>query len=414
MDGRFPCVSQFQEGWQLRLTLKSAAALKLPDGKSDHIEFDDAVAGFGLRLRAGGSRTWIYQYRVGSRQRRMVLGSAKSVPLVLARENASKLEAKIKLGGDPAMEKAVARRAANDTFGVLAEQYFDAHKSRWRPRSEDGVRRHLTLYAKPLHRLPIASISQRDVAHLLSTLAKSVGDVTSNRVRASLAAFFAWAIREGISMPAGNVATHTNKREERSRERVLSDAELTAIWAACRDDDYGKILKLIALTGQRGGEIAGLRWDEVHDDQIILPAERTKNHRTHVVPLSEAARAILGTVNARSRAHVFGRDDTGFKGWDKAKEALDVRIAAESPIPHWTPHDLRRTVATRMADLGVQPHVIEAVLNHASGHKSGVAGIYNRATYDKEKREALNLWATHLLAVVEGSPSKIVALRGRP
>ena len=93
--------------------------------------------------------------------------------------------------------------------------------------------------------------------------------------------------------------------------------------------------------------------DEVHDDQIILPAERTKNHRTHVVPLSDAAKAILGTVNGRGRVHVFGRDDTGFKGWDAAKEALDARIAADRPLPHWTTHDIRRTVATGMAELGI-------------------------------------------------------------
>jgi hypothetical protein len=191
----------------MRLTLKSVAGLKLPEGKSDYIVFVDDVRGFGVRLRASGSRSWIYQYRIGTKQRRMVLGSAKSVPLALARQNASKLEAKIKLGGDPAMEKEAARRAASDTFDALAEQYLHVHRSRWRPRSEDGVRRHLTLYAKPLHRLPIAAISQRDVAHLLGALAKEAGDVTSNRVRASLSAFFGWVVREGVHMPAGNVAS---------------------------------------------------------------------------------------------------------------------------------------------------------------------------------------------------------------
>ena len=167
------------------------------------------------------------------------------------------------------------------------------------------------------------------------------------------------------------------------------------------------------LTGQRANEIAGLRWDELHDDQIVLPGERTKNKRTHLVPLSEPARAILAKTERKDRKHVFGRDDTGYQGWGKAQPRLDARIAESqgSRLPHWTPHDLRRTVATRMAELGVQPHIIEAVLNHVSGHKSGVAGIYNRATYDKEKREALNLWAAHLLAVVEGRPSVVVPLK---
>jgi integrase len=380
----------------MRLTVKSVAALGLPRGKSDHIEFDADISGFGVRLRAGGSRTWIYQYRIGSKQRRMVLGSANSVPLALARENASQLEAKVRLGGDPAMVKETARRDADNTFGALVARYLESRKSEWRPRSEREVTRHLTLYAKPLHRLPITAVSQRDVADLLSGVAKDAGNVTSNRVRASMAAFLGWIIREGIRLPEGNVAAYTNKREERSRDRVLSDAELKTIWHACPANDYGAILKLLMLTGQRAGEIAALRWSEIHDDQIVLSAERTKNARTHVVPLSEPAKVILAAFTAKGRSCVFGRDNRGFCGWSTAKESIDARIA----LAHWTPHDLRRTVATRMAELGVQPHVIEAVLNHVSGHKGGVAGIYNRATYDKEKREALNLWAEHFTALV--------------
>jgi integrase len=385
----------------MRLTVKSVPALKLPPGKNDHIEFDADIPGFGIRLRAGGSRTWIYQYRIGSKQRRMVLGSAKSVPLALARENAGKLEAKVRLGADPATEKETARRDADNTFGTLIEQYLEARKSEWRERSEIAVRHHLLTLAKPLHREPIVAISQRDVARLLSDLAKSTGDASSNRARASLSAFFSWIIREGIRLPEGNPVAYTNQRAEKSRDRVLSDAELKAIWDACRDDDCGAIIKLLILTGQRRNEIAYLRWNEIHDDLIALPAERTKNARAHIVPLSEAAKAILAAFNSVDRTCVFGRYSPGFQGWSKAKEALDARIAAAgADLPHWTPHDLRRTVATRMAELGVQPHVIEAVLNHVSGHKSGVAGIYNRATYDREKREALNLWAGHVKRLV--------------
>jgi len=396
----------------MRLTIKSADDLKLPAGKNDHIVFDDDITGFGIRLREGGSRTWIYQYRIGSKQRRMVLGSVKSVPLKLARENAGTLEAKVRLGGDPAMDKETARQEADNTFGELADKYLEARKSEWRPRSEIEVRRHLTNHAKSLHRLPITSVGQRDVAALLGSIANNSGNVTNNRVRASLYAFFGWVIREGIRLPEGNVVSYTNVREEKSRDRVLSDAELKAIWAACLDDYSGAILKLLMLTGQRVNEIAALRWDEVHDDQIVLPAERTKNDRAHVVPLSDAAKSILPAFSGKGRICVFGRDGTGFQGLGYAKPRLDARIAKANgkPLPHWTLHDLRRTVATRMADLGVQPHIIEAVLNHVSGHKGGVAGIYNRATYDKEKREALNLWAEHLLAIIEGRKAVVVPL----
>jgi integrase len=396
----------------MRLTVKSAEGIKLPKGKADYIEFDDDITGFGLRLREGGSRTWIYQYRIGSKQRRMVLGSAKSVPLSLARQNASKLEAHVKLGGDPAMDKETARRDADNTLGSLVERYLEARKSEWRPRSEAEINRHLTKHAKTLHKMPIGAVDQRNIASLLGVIAKDAGNVTANRVRASLCAFFGWVIREGIKLPEGNVASYTNKREEKSRERVLTDAELKTIWKSCLDDDYAAVLKLLMLSGQRANEIAELRWDEVHDDQIVLPSERTKNGRAHVVPLSEPAKAILSKFPRKDREYVFGRDNTGFQGWSKAKEKIDARIAeAGKPLAHWTVHDLRRTLATQMAELGIQPHIIEAVLNHVSGHKSGVAGIYNRATYDKEKRDALNLWAEHLLAVIQGKRPVVVPLK---
>jgi integrase len=396
----------------MKLTVKTTEGIKLPKGKSDCIIFDDDIAGFGLRLREGGSRTWVYQYRIGKKQRRMVLGSAKSVPLNLARKNASDLEAKVRLGGDPAMNKETARLEVDNTFAVLADQFLEARKPSWRTRTYEEIKRHLIKDAKSLRPFPITAVAQRNIANLLSDIAEEKGHVTANRVRSSLCGFFGWIIREGIRLPEGNVASYTNKREESSRNRVLADRELGLIWNACLDDDYGAILKLLMLTGQRANEIAQLRWNEVHDQQIVLPAERTKNARSHVIPLSEAAKGILPWFRKGDRKFVFGRDDTGFSGWGKAKEKLDTRLAeAKQPLEHWTQHDLRRTVATHMAELGVQPHIIEAVLNHVSGHKGGVAGVYNRATYDKEKREALNLWAEHVMATVEGRTATVVPLK---
>jgi integrase len=399
-------------GIDMRLNTKAVAALALPAGKTDHIEFDDDIPGFGLRLRASGARSWVFQYRLGSKQRRMVLGSASAVPVGAARETAGKLHAQVKLGADPAMDKIHAVERASETVGALVEKYLAARKPALRARSFDEVSRHLTKHAKPLHRLPITAVSQRTVSELLGTVANDSGDVASNRLRAALAAFFGWAIREGIRLPEGNVASNTNKREEKPRERVLKPEELRAIWNACRDDDYDDVIRLLILTGQRKREIGELRWDEVHDDQIILPAERTKNKRTHVVPLSEPAKAILAPLRSDAVC-AFGRFGTGFSGWSMAKAKLDARIVEQAgkPLPHWTPHDLRRTVATGMADLGIQPHIIEAVLNHVSGHKAGVAGIYNRSTYDREKRDALNLWAEHVMAIVEGRAAIVVPLK---
>jgi hypothetical protein len=270
----------------VKLSVKTTAGLNI-EGQTERIVFDDDIKGFGLRLREGGSRTWIYQYRIGSKQRRMVLGSATAVPLSVARKNAGELEARVKLGGDPAMDKETARRSADETFGVLVDQYLAARQSKWRPATEREVRRHLTKYAKSLHRFPIAAVSQLNISNLLDSLAKESGDATSNRVRANLSTFLSWVIKRGIDLPKGNIASYTEKQKENSRTRVLSDGELKTIWSACSDDAFGAILKLLLLTGQRKSEIGLLRWDEVRDEHILLPGARTKNKRDHVVPLSE-------------------------------------------------------------------------------------------------------------------------------
>jgi integrase len=398
----------------MRLTIKNTVGIKLPKEKADYIEFDDDIPGFGIRLRENGSRTWIFQYRIGKKQRRMVLGSAASPQLNLAeiRKTADRLHQRVKIGQDPAIDKETARQEVENTFGVLVDEFLASRKSSWRPRTYEEVSRHLQKYAKPLHHFPIRAVSQRNISDLLDKIATESGDVTTNRVRTSLSTLYIWILRKGVRLPEGNVASNTNKRSEKSRDRVLADPELKQIWRACRDDDCGAIIKLLMLTGQRAREIAELRCKEVQDEQIELPAERTKNGKRHIIPLSEPAKAILAKFPRDDRNCVFGRDRTGFSGWSKAREKVDRRIAeAGRPLDHWTPHDLRRTVATGMADLGIQPHIIEAVLNHVSGHKSGVAGIYNRATYDKEKREALNLWAEHVMATVEDRAATVVPLK---
>jgi integrase len=209
-----------------------------------------------------------------------------------------------------------------------------------------------------------------------------------------------------------NPAIGTNRADERSRERVLSDAELAVVWRACREDSYGRIVKLLMLLGQRREEIGAMADQEIRLERDgghwSIPGERTKNSRPHEVPLPSSAAAILREApRVKGRKSLFGEGVGPFSGWSKARRALDARIAATgTELAPWRLHDLRRTVATRMAELGIQPHVIEAVLNHVSGSKAGVAGIYNRAAYGPEKRHALNLWAAHLESVVAGRYSR--------
>jgi integrase len=403
----------------MRLTAK-AIDLPLPEGKLDHIEFDDDIPGFGLRIREGGSRTWVFQYKLGGKQRRMVLGRATAIKAEKARSIASEYHEQVGKGRDPAGEKAVRKVQAADTLDELVRRYLEVKKDELRPRSYAEVARHLEVYTKPLHRLPLSSIDRTIVSDRLNQVAKDSGAVTANRMRASLSAMFVWGMTEELA--AANPVISTRKREEKSRDRVLSDAELKVIWNSVENDHYGAIIKLLMLTGQRANEIAGLRWSEIDFDRgvILLPAERTKNGRAHQVPMSGTVVEILGDAGLNvileaqprtaGRDLVFGYGEGPFSGWSKSKEKLDGAIG-DSISAHWVPHDLRRTCATRMADLGVQPHVIEAVLNHVSGHRAGVAGIYNRAMYAAEKAQALDLWADYIAAVLAGRKSNITSLR---
>lgn len=397
----------------MRFTRSSVASLALAEGKSEAIAFDDAMPGFGLRLRAGGKRTWIAQYRVGTKQRRITIGSTDKVDLDEARRRAKTALGKVALGADPQSEKVEARAKASVTVGVVAERYLTEYAARrLKPRSLLEVERHLRQHWQPLGERPVASVKRADVAARLGQIAKANGPFAANRARAALSAMFSWCIGEGLAELNPVVGTH-RATEEVSRDRVLTDAELGAIWREVGQGDYATIVRLLMLTGCRRDEVGSMSWSEHEPGLWTIPRERSKNGLLHEVPLSSAAEKLIEALHHREgRDLVFGSRDGPFSGWSKAKAELDARMLAaakeklssESKLVPWRLHDIRRTVATRMAELGVLPHVVEAVLNHISGHKAGVAGVYNRATYATEKRAALNLWAAHIEKLV-GAPA---------
>jgi integrase len=387
----------------MELTPTTIRTLSLPEGKTDETFTDDDLPGLGLRIRAGGSKTWVYRYKLGARYRRVTLGLLAALTPGQARKAAGDLHAMVRLGRDPAGERDEGRARAAETMGAALAAYLPYQRSRLRPRSYAEVERHLQKHWRTLHVMPLTAIDRRAVAARLAVIAEQSGPVQANRARASLQAFFGWAIREGLA--DANPVAATGKRPERSRDRVLSPDELKAIWAATADEsDYSAVIRLLMLTGARLNEIAALRWSEVQDDRIILPAPRTKNGRQHEIALSAAARAILdGRPRRPGRDLIFGRRHARpLSGWTELKAGLDARIAAAGePLPHWTHHDVRRTVATMMAEIGVAPHVIEEVIGHVSG-TSAVSRIYRRSGYEREVCSALALWANHVQALVEG------------
>ncbi len=408
----------------MKLTKANIGRLRLPAGKTEVIHFDDTLRRFGIRIRAGGKRTWIIQYRAGPQQRRLTLGDVAAMSAETARTEAQKKLAKIDLGHDVQAEKVQAQERQAVTLGYVAGLYLDFHSARRRANTVRETRRYLTQHFAPLAAVPIDKIERKHVAARLGEITAESGATAAARARAAISAMFGWAIREGIA--ATNPVSFTNKPDVPSaRDRVLSEDEIAEVWRACRDDDYGRIVKLLVLTGARRTEVGGMRWEEIDADKALwtLPAERAKNGRTHAVPLAPLALRVLGQVPRREgRDLLFGDGAGAFSGWSKAKAALDRRIAEArvthsnklqaggEPMPPWTTHDLRRSVATHMADLGVQPYVIEAALNHVSGHKAGVAGVYNKSKYEREVKAALALWADHVGALVEGRERKVVAL----
>ena len=326
-------------------------------------------------------------------------------------------------GTDPAEAKqtAEADAKASKTFKETLDAYLAARIRTMKARSYAECKRHLENHWKPFHKRAVHEINTDMVADRLSEIERAAGVVSRNRARSTLSAMFAWAIGERFSKRLHiNPVSGTLKADEnKPRDRVLSDAELVTIWNATSNNDYGRIVRLLMLTGQRRDEIGSLRWSEIkgeHDPKkavIELPADRTKNSRGHEIPLSQMALDVLkaqAVLRDPDRDLMFGEGGGGYSGWSRSKALLDDA----SGVKDWTLHDLRRTAATRMADLGVQPHIIEAVLNHVSGHKSGVAGIYNRSAYSIEKRSALKIWANHMaIALAKAEGANVTTLRKR-
>ncbi|MFL0418410.1 tyrosine-type recombinase/integrase [Sphingomonas sp. 179-I 2A4 NHS] len=395
--------------------------------------WDSEVAGFGLRVTAAGARSYVFQYRMGGREvraQRVTIGPHGSWTPDKARTEAKRLRVLVDQGVNPAEQDRERRRQAVDlAFDVYAALFVkSALKNDWKDWAA-GERLLMSEAVPVLRAKPLLTIKRSDIAAVLDRLADR--PASARLAHATMRKMFKWAEgrgdierspMDGMKAPATVAA----------RDRVLSDRELALVWKAANDLAYpfGPLFRLLILTGQRREEVAGLEWQELDRATATwdLPARRAKNGQAHIVPLSRAALGLLDELAAavieprdgepiqwpRRRLVFTTTGKTAVSGYSKAKARLDATIAAmearaaadesrePETVPAWRTHDLRRTVATGLQRLGVRFEVTEAVLNHVSGSKSGIAGVYQRHDWKEEKREALAAWAAHVADLQQG------------
>lgn len=401
---------------KLKLTTRFVESVKV-ETRTDY--WDEICRGLVLRVASTGVKSWtcIYTPEEGVKQR-VTIGKFPAVTLEAARGKALKIMAQVAEGENPAQAKRVRREAmtVKELASEFVERYAKPGKKTW---AEDE--RMLAVDVIPLiGDRKATGVTKRDILDVVDAKTDAGKMAAARLLFAVLRKMFAWAQERdivGISPVLGLKAPG----KPQSRDRVLSDDELGGLWqaipAAEMSEPVKSIFKLLMLTGQRAGEVAGILHGELDFDRAlwILPAARSKNGRAHEVPLSDTALGILRSAVDRlnepeASTPVFSRTGEAIESNAISKAArLKLQILGEA----WTPHDLRRTAATGMAGLGVDPHVVEAALNHVSGFRAGVAGTYNRHAYAAEKRHALTMWETHLLQIAGERKSVVVPLTKR-
>lgn len=413
-----------------------AARREIPDGK---------IGGLYLVVQPSGQKSWALRYRVAGTPKKFTIGPYPAVGLKAARAKAQKAMADVVDGVDPSAQKKAAReaqRAANSTADRVenvVEEFVDRHlkaksKASWCREAERLLR--VGIVPK-FGKKRLAEITDKDVTKLLEEIAERA-PTTANRTFAVFRKMCNWAMssKGGKLIASSPCAGVEAPSEEHSRERTLDDKEVRLVWQAFEavGPPFGAIGRLLLLTGARRAEVAGMKWDELDLPAKVwrLPKARTKNKRDHEIPLSDAAVRIiegLPRIGGKSGLVFTTTGATQVSGFSRAKQIVDQHIHealkehAEaagldpenvSALEHWTFHDLRRTLATGLQRLGVKLEVTEAVLNHISGSRAGIVGVYQRHEYAAEKRAALDAWAQSLAAIVSGQrKSNVVELVAR-
>lgn len=381
-------------------------------GRTDY--FDASTKGLALRV-SDSSRSWTYHFTSpkDGKRARLSLGSYPALSLAVARARAIEARAQLEDGADPRD----AARADALTVAGLIEAYLDKHV---RPslRTAPAIERRFRKNVLPIiGGMKVAELHRRDANRVIDPIVARECPAEANRVFEDMRGVLRWAVArgdldhsplEGLSKPSAMKA----------RERVLSEDEIRTLWAGlpkslARSQACQRIVKLCLVTCQRVGEVAGMRRDELDLTAKVwaLPGNRTKNGQAHRVPLSDLAISIIEEALGASGNSEFVFPAGGgalpphavARTIGRAQEASEARPLGRFGIAHWTAHDLRRTALTNLAKLGVAPIVAGAVANHRSVTKGTVTlAVYTQYGYDKEKREALDLWADRLTAILSG------------
>lgn len=437
------------------------AALK---ASNDTFLWDDDLAGFGLKITPAGGKIYIYQYRQprpgnarSAPTKRYTIGRHGDITADQARKRAKELAALVVQGIDPrqsevdaanareAAKRLAAERARIESelaFSRLAGTWLDhyEHDKRRRPSSLALARLVVNRYLAPrLGDKPFPQISRADLQPIIDAI-PSARRGMRRAVFAYASILFGWAHKRG-DIAENPLQAMAKPDAPKARDRVLGDDELAAIWRASETlgDPFGPFFRLLILTGQRRSEVAGINWAELDRAAATwtIPASRAKNGAAHIVPLADAVvseldrLALASQVKAKADQPDAKRwpksgfvltttGKTAVSGITKAKAALDKALGEArgtkeqpAPIDAWRIHDIRRSMATGFQRLGVRFEVTEATLNHVSGAKGGVAGIYQRHDWREEKRSALEAWARHVAAILApAADNNVVPLRG--
>lgn len=379
---------------KLKLDDRTIRALESPErGQINYI--DATLPGFGLRIAAGGARTWTITYHRGRYVRRITLGRYPLVSLADARAQAKLVLAAVTQGRDPAAETRAKRYAI--TFADLAKEYVERHakaKKRSWQKDEYMLRRYIPVSwsSRPLH-----EITRRDIREHLETLAERT-PAMANRVLALLRTVWNFAVTREL-VAASPCARIERPAVDHARDRVLTADEIRLVWAALEQEtpQTAALFQLYFYTAQRGGELRTMQWSDLDLEARwwVIPAERAKNKLAHRVPLSPHAVGVLrrGALQRAAGSPWVFRAESG-TGHRMDVQRAQATLRENSGVSDFTPHDIRRTVATFLtSELGVSRFVVSKILNHV---EQGVTKVYDRASYDSDKRLALEHWAVRL------------------